>query len=75
VNSLQKICFCLTPEESDVVEEARQRLGKKGVLRNRSEVIRAAINYLEQLSDDELAAAAKKTQQMKPGRSKASQQT
>ena len=68
VKTLPKITFCLTAGEADAVDQARQRLGMQGVLRNRSEVIRAAIICLHHLSDAELNAAAQKTQQLKPGR-------
>ena len=63
-----KLSFCLTAEEAKVVDEARKRLGRKGLLRNRSEVIRTAIAHLQQLNDTELRAAAEKTPQLKPGR-------
>jgi Arc/MetJ-type ribon-helix-helix transcriptional regulator len=63
-----KLSFCLTAEEAKAVDEARKRLGRHGVLRNRSEVIRAAITYMQQLSDAELRTAAEKTPKLKPGR-------
>lgn len=66
--SLPKLSFCLTAEEAAAVDEARKRLARRGVLRNRSEVIRAAITCLEQLEDAELQAAAEKTVKFKPGR-------
>lgn len=68
MRALPKLSFCLTAEEAEAVDEARKRLGKRGVLRNRSEVIRAAITCLKQLDDQALQAAAEKTQQLKPGR-------
>lgn len=68
MSALPKLSFCLTEEEAKFVDDARTRLGKKGVLRNRSEVIRAAIACLHQLDDDALAVAAEGTSQLKPGR-------
>jgi Arc/MetJ-type ribon-helix-helix transcriptional regulator len=68
MRALPKLSFCLTAEEAAVVDEARMRLAQRGVLRNRSEVIRAAITRLEQLEDADLQAAAEKTVKLKPGR-------
>lgn len=68
MNALPKINFCLTAEESEAVEEARRRLGRRGVLRNRSEVIRVAIACLQSLDDSQLTEAADKIPRLKPGR-------
>lgn len=68
MKSAAKLSFCLTADEAHAVDYARQRLGKQGVLRNRSEVIRGAINCLHQMNDAELKAMAEKTLQLKPGR-------
>jgi Arc/MetJ-type ribon-helix-helix transcriptional regulator len=65
---LQKLSFCLTAEESALVDEARKRLAQCGVLRNRSEVIRTAITRLGELDDEELRSAAEKIVKLKPGR-------
>ena len=65
---LPKLSFCLTAEEAALVDEARKRLARGGVLRNRSEVIRAAITRLEGMDDADLQAAAEKTVKLKPGR-------
>lgn len=68
MQTLPKLSFCLTEEEVQTVDEARKRLGKHGVLRNRSEVIRVAIACLWQLDDEALQVAAERTPQLKPGR-------
>jgi Arc/MetJ-type ribon-helix-helix transcriptional regulator len=60
--------FCLTDEEIDAVDSARQRLGKCGIMKNRSEVVRCAINALSALSDADLVRAATHTVRLKPGR-------
>lgn len=65
-----KLSFCLTDQEAKAIEQARQRLGRHGILRNRSEVIRAAIGRLRDLTDEELVAAAEKPAQLRPGRRK-----
>ena len=67
---LPKISFCLTPSEAEAVDEARRRLGKQGVIRNRSEVVRLAIGHLTHLDDDSLSAAADQVTRLKPGRRK-----
>lgn len=48
--------------------ELRNRLGRKSVLRNRSEVIRAAIQAMSRLSDADLETCANAVPQLKPGR-------
>jgi len=68
MSTLPKLSFCLTEDEAKSVDDARARLGRQGVLRNRSEVIRAAIACLQQLDDEALLAVAKGTSQLKPGR-------
>jgi hypothetical protein len=68
MESLAKTSFCLTSDEAHLVEAARKRLGKLGVLQNKSEVIRTAINCLAGLNDEALATAASKTAKLKPGR-------
>lgn len=68
MQTLPKLSFCLTEEEARTVDEARKRLGKHGVLRNRSEVIRVAIACLQQLDDEALQVAAERTPQLRPGR-------
>jgi len=68
METLPKLSFCMTDQEMKAIEQLRQRLGRQGVLRNRSEIIRAAIMYLHQLSNDELISAAEKAVQLKPGR-------
>lgn len=65
---LQKISFCLTADEIDTVELARKRLGRLGVLLNRSELIRTAISCLDKLDDNVFRVAAEKTTRLKPGR-------
>ncbi|GLQ91971.1 hypothetical protein GCM10007901_09220 [Dyella acidisoli] len=68
MEQLPRLSFCLTDQEIKAIENARQRLGRQGVLRNRSEVIRAAIAQLEHLSDDDLLAASNRPTYLKPGR-------
>lgn len=69
MESLPKICFCLTADEVATIDAARERLGKQGVLRNRSEVIRSAINMLKGIDDAELRSASEETLRLRPGRS------
>lgn len=64
----KKISFCLTEEEAEIVNVARHRLAKQGVLRNQSEIIRAGIGLLRRLSDPELIKTAQATSRFKPGR-------
>lgn len=68
VKTVPKISFCLTEEELRAIDAARQRLAINGILRNRSEVIRAAILMLLSKTDAELAAEASVVTQLKPGR-------
>jgi len=68
MDTLPKLSFCMTDQEMKAIEQLRQRLGHEGVLRNRSEIIRAAIMHLYQLSNDDLISAAEKAVQLKPGR-------
>ena len=68
MTSLAKISFCLTTAEAAAVDEARRRLGRQGAIHNRSEVIRAAIGALAELSEEKLLEATEKTQRLKPGR-------
>jgi Arc/MetJ-type ribon-helix-helix transcriptional regulator len=68
VEPIVRITICLPPDEVSLVEEARQRLGKASVLKNRSEVIRAAVRSLATMADEELAEAARSVPHLKPGR-------
>ena len=68
MNGLSKISFCLTEEESKTVDAARQRLAVKGVFKNQSEVIRAAIRMLSSTTDTDLVSSAEEILQLKPGR-------
>ena len=68
MKSLSKISLCLTPEDIEAIDAARYRLGAHGLLRNRSEVVRLAIGYLEQLDDWALEATAARVRKLKPGR-------
>lgn len=65
---LPKVSLCLTDEEKALIDAARCRLGRQGLLRNRSEVIRAAIRALEGMNDSTLGSIATAVPQLKPGR-------
>jgi Arc/MetJ-type ribon-helix-helix transcriptional regulator len=67
---LPKISFCLTTEELKTVDELRARLGRKGLLHNRSEVIRAAIRAMSKLRDSDLRAGVESVPKLKPGRAR-----
>ena len=68
MSSLGKLSFCLAEEENETLEALRQRLGRHGVLLNRSEVMRTALRYLAEQGDGEVVAAAKVMTRFKPGR-------
>jgi len=68
MRSSPKISFCLTDDELQLVDDARIRVAASGVLKNRSEIIRAAIGVLRTLAQDELVAAVASIDRLVPGR-------
>ena len=58
----------LLPEESQVIDEVRLRLAARGVIPNRSEVIRAGILALRDMNGEDLAKLLGGVPKLKPGR-------
>lgn len=62
--------FSMPPSDSMLINELRTRAAAKGVLLNRSEVLRAGLAALSALDDAQLADVANRVPKMKAGRPK-----
>lgn len=62
--------FSMPPEDSLLIDKLRQRAAVQGVMLNRSEILRAGLAALLNLSDAELAEVGSKVPKMKSGRPK-----
>lgn len=63
-----RLAFSLPPDEAARVEDLLLRAAHAGARLNRSEIVRAALNVLAGLSDDEFAQTVVRVKRLKPGR-------
>lgn len=62
--------FSLPPGDSALIDQLRQRSAAQGVMLNRSEILRAGLAALSELSDSKLVEIGNSVPKMKTGRPK-----
>jgi len=60
--------FSFPPSDYKLIKEVRLRLAKKGRITSKSELMRAALHQLNELSDAEALASVEQLIKVKPGR-------
>ena len=60
--------FTIPKDESDSIQDLRLKFSKRGIMLNKSEVIRAGLAALESLPEDQLPAVAHTIRKLQPGK-------
>lgn len=66
--TVRKTAYSMPASEAHLPEEMMLRAARMGVIRNRSEVVRAAMNLLANSDDETFFAAIMGVERLKPGR-------
>lgn len=66
--STRHATFSFGPEDQDRIEELRKRLGHRGHLLNRSEVVRLALMALASQSETTIDSVVEQLERLRPGR-------